>query len=161
MAGYSEATLAGDCCPDQGQVENQVGNVREWVFTPKLRFADLAGLNAHLAARCLELARERAHPDQPERRIIEVWEQERAVLRAIPAPFDGYAEKNCRISATCLVNFERNGYSVECRYVGQVAPVRAYAERIVDLDPYCDVLGYGTKRMRRPRSGGRASCVDD
>jgi hypothetical protein len=29
------------------------------------------------------------------------------------------------------VNFERNRYSVECRYVGQVATVRAYAERIV------------------------------
>ncbi|MGH8260548.1 MAG: hypothetical protein ACREUG_12780 [Steroidobacteraceae bacterium] len=40
-------------------VENQVGNVCEWVFNPKLRFTDLAALNAHLAARCLELARER------------------------------------------------------------------------------------------------------
>ena len=29
------------------------------------------------------------------------------------------------------MNFERNRYSVECRYVGQVATVRAYAERIV------------------------------
>jgi hypothetical protein len=60
-----------------------------------------------------------------------VWEAERAVLRAMPAPFDGYAEKTCRISATCLVNFERNRYSVECRYVGQVATVRAYADRLV------------------------------
>jgi len=116
---------------EKGQVENQVGNVREWVFTPKLRFTDLAALNAHLAARCMELARERSHPEHPERRIIEVWEEERAGLRAMPAPFDGYAEKTCRISATCLVHFERNRYSVECRYVGQVATVRAYAERIV------------------------------
>jgi len=58
---------------EKGQVESQVGNVREWVFTPKLRFSDLAALNAHLAARCLELARERSHPEQPQRRIIEVW----------------------------------------------------------------------------------------
>jgi transposase len=118
---------------EKGQVENQVGNVREWVFTPKLRFADLGELNAHLAARCMELARERFHPEQHERRIIEAWQQERAGLRAMPAPFDGYAERSCRITATCLVNFERNRYSVECRYVGQVATVRAYAERIVVL----------------------------
>lgn len=118
---------------EKGQVENQVGNVREWVFTPKLRFTDLAELNRHLAARCLQLAAERAHPEQPERRIVEVWEEERAVLRAMPAPFDGYAERSCRISATALVNFERNRYSVECRYVGQVATVRAYAQRIVVL----------------------------
>ena len=36
---------------EKGQVENQVGNVREWLFTPKVRCADLAELNAHLAAR--------------------------------------------------------------------------------------------------------------
>ena len=116
---------------EKGQVENQVGNVREWLFTPKLRFADLTELNAHLAARCLQLARERSHPEQTARNVIEVWEEERPALRAMPVPFDGHAEKSCRISATSLVNFERNRYSVECRYVGQVATVRAYAERLV------------------------------
>ena len=116
---------------EKGQVENQVGNVREWLFTPKLRCTDLAELNTHLAARCLQLARERSHPEHGERKIIEVWEAERAALRSMPAPFDGFAEKTCRISATCLVHFERNRYSVESRYVGQVASVRAYAERIV------------------------------
>jgi transposase len=116
---------------EKGQVENQVGNVREWVFTPKLRFSDLLELNAHLASRCLQLARERTHPEHSERKIIEVWDEERSALRALPSPFDGYAEKSCRISATSLVHFERNRYSVECRYVGQVATVRAYAERII------------------------------
>jgi transposase len=116
---------------EKGQVENQVGNVREWLFTPKLRLGSLAELNEHLAARCLQLARERAHPEQPERKIVEVWDEERADLRTMPVPFDGFAEKSGRISSTCLVSFERNRYSVECRYVGQVATVRAYAERII------------------------------
>jgi transposase len=116
---------------EKGQVENQVGNVREWLFTPKLRCADLAELNAHLAARCLQLARERNHPEQTSRKIIEVWEEERASLRTMPVPFDGFAEDTGRISTTCLVNFDRNRYSVECRYAGQVATVRAYAERVV------------------------------
>ncbi len=116
---------------EKGQIENQVGNVREWVFTPKLRFNDLAELNVYLADRSLQLARERAHPEEPERRIAELWEEERTALRALPVPFDGFAEKSARISATCLVNFERNRYSVESRYVGQVASVRAYADRIV------------------------------
>jgi len=116
---------------EKGQVENQVGNLREWVFTPKLRFADLAELNAYLAERCAQIARERPHPEQPDRTVEAVWQEERAVLRMVPAPFDGYAERACRVSATSLVNFERNRYSVECRYVGRVATVRAYAERIV------------------------------
>jgi transposase len=116
---------------EKGQVENQVGNVREWLFTPKVRCADLAELNAHLAARCLQLTRERNHPEQTTRKIIEVWEEERAALRAMPAPFDGFAEDTGRISPTCLVNFDRNRYSVDSRYAGGVATVRAYAERIV------------------------------
>jgi transposase len=116
---------------EKGQVENQVGNVREWLFTPKLRCGTLAELNEHLAARCLQLARERNHPDQPTRKVAELWDEERADLRTMPVPFDGFAEKSGRISSTCLVSFERNRYSVECRYVGQVATVRAYAERII------------------------------
>jgi len=116
---------------EKGQVENQVGNVREWLFTPKLRFADLAELNSYLAERCAPLARERHHPEQLDRSIEAVWQEERAALRSMPAPFDGYAERTCRISATSLVHFERNRYSVECRHVGRVATIRVYAERIV------------------------------
>jgi transposase len=82
---------------EKGQVENQVGNVREWLFTPKLRFADLAELNAYLEARCLQLARERRHPEQQERTIASLWEEERAALRTTPPAFDGYAERAGRI----------------------------------------------------------------
>ncbi|MBS4097059.1 MAG: hypothetical protein KGZ83_09530 [Sulfuricella sp.] len=45
----------------KGQVENQVGNVREWLFTPILRFDTLAALNTWLETRCIELS-SRAHP---------------------------------------------------------------------------------------------------
>jgi transposase len=30
---------------EKGQVENQVGNLREWLFTPRLRFGTLVELN--------------------------------------------------------------------------------------------------------------------
>jgi hypothetical protein len=93
---------------EKGQVENQVGNVREWLFTPKVRCADLAELNAHLAARCVQLAHERNHPEFAERKIAEVWDEERVALRATPIPFDGFAEKAARISATSLVNKDWN-----------------------------------------------------
>ena len=85
---------------EKGQVENQVGNVREWLFTPKVRCVDLAELNAHLAARCLQLARERAHSEQTQRKVIELWVEERADLRVMPIPFDGYAEKSGLVSTT-------------------------------------------------------------
>ena len=41
---------------EKGQVENQVGNVREWLFTPKARCANFEALNEWLAMRCRQLA---------------------------------------------------------------------------------------------------------
>jgi transposase len=116
---------------EKGQVENQVGNVRGWLFTPKPRFADLTALNAWLAERCAQIARERRHPEYPERTIGEMWEEERAALQPMPLVFDGFHERPCRVSSTALVSFERNRYSVECRYAGRTVALRAYATRIV------------------------------
>ena len=80
---------------EKGQVENQVGNVREWLFTPKLRFADLAELNAHLAARCRQLARERSSSGGSRTaRSSRCGRRNARRLRAMPAPFDGYAERS-------------------------------------------------------------------
>ncbi len=73
----------------------------------------------------------RAHPEQTQRKVIELWDEERAVLRAMPIPFDGYAEKSGLVSTTCLVGFDRNRYSVESSFVRQVATARAYAEGLV------------------------------
>lgn len=62
------------CTPEsgweKGQVENQVGNVREWLFTPTPRFESFAELNAWLAVRCEELAG-RKHPEQTGRTIAD------------------------------------------------------------------------------------------
>jgi transposase len=116
---------------EKGQVENQIGNLREWWFTPRPRFPSLAALNEWLRARCLELAQTRFHPEQRDRLIGEVFDSERAALRAITARFDGYVETDCRVSPFSLVGYDRNRYSVDCAYVGQVVTVRAYAGRVV------------------------------
>lgn len=47
---------------EKGQVENQVGNVREWLFTPLARFTSFAELNDWLALRCNELAQRLTRP---------------------------------------------------------------------------------------------------
>jgi transposase len=109
---------------EKGQVENQVGNVREWLFTPRPSFADFSALNAWLEVRCRELAK-RPHPEQKDRPIAEVFTEEQARLRPIAAPFDGYFEQPCRVSSTCLVSYDRNRYSVPAEFAGQrVSPAR-------------------------------------
>lgn len=114
---------------EKGQVENQVGNVREWLFTPRPSFADFSALNAWLEVRCRELAK-RPHPEQKDRPIAEVFTEEQARLRPIAAPFDGYFEQPCRVSSTCLVSYDRNRYSVPAEFAGQRVSLRAWADRI-------------------------------
>ncbi len=114
---------------EKGQVENQVGNIREWLFTPLARFASFAELNAWLAIRCRELA-QRKHPTEPSRTIAECFAQEASSLRAITAPFDGYVEQMLRVSSTCLVRVDRNRYSVPADFAGKAVSVRSTAEQI-------------------------------
>ena len=115
---------------EKGQVENQVNVVRERFFKPRLRFATLAELNAWLLDRCVSYAR--AHP-HPERRDIPVWEAfeaERASLVPYAVPFDGFHAKAASVSKTCLVQFDKNKYSVMSQAVGRPVEVHAYADRI-------------------------------
>ena len=117
---------------EKGQVENQVGHVREQVFTPRLKCADLAELNTLLERRCLEIAQRLAHPEQREHTRWAVFEtQERSALLPLPAPYDGFAEREVRVSSTALVHYDRNRYSVDCHWAGKTVSVRAYATRIV------------------------------
>jgi transposase len=116
---------------EKGQVENQVGNIREWLFVPRLKFSNLAALNEHLREACLNLARTRKHPDQKSLSIYEVYEeQERGILRPLIPPFNGYSERSCKASSTCLVSFDRNHYSVDCRYANHTVSLRVYAARL-------------------------------
>ena len=115
---------------EKGQVENQVNVVRERFFKPRLRFATLAELNAWLLDRCVSYAR--AHP-HPERRDIPVWEAfeaERPSLVPYAGSFDGFHAKAASVSKTCLVQFDKNKYSVMSQAVGRPVEVHAYADRI-------------------------------
>lgn len=114
---------------EKGQVENQVGNVRECLFCPRPRFADFAEMNAWLAQRCRELAG-RPHPTEKERSIAALFAEEQPKLRQITVPFDGYFEVSCRVSSTCLAAYDRNRYSVPAEYAGQRISLRAWADRI-------------------------------
>ena len=84
--------------------------MREWLFTPTPRFADLAVLNTWLATRCRELGG-RKHPTM-DATIAEVFASEQPTLQPVSMPFDAYIEQPLRVSSTCLVSADRNRYSV-------------------------------------------------
>ena len=116
---------------EKGQVENQVGLVRERFFTPRLRVKNLEELNAWLLDQCVAYAKGHKHPERPEQTIWQAFEVERAALVACRGSFDGFHAVPASVSKTCLVRFDNNRYSVSSRAVGRPVEVHAYAERIV------------------------------
>jgi transposase len=116
---------------EKGQVENQVQTARGRFFQPRLRFASLEELNGWLEAECRRWADMHQHPEQKELTVAQAWAAERGVLQPVVAPFDGFYESEHAVSGTCLINFDRNRYSVSAKAVRRTVQVRAYATRIV------------------------------
>ena len=115
---------------EKGQVENQVGLVRERFFTPRLRVTSYEELNALLLDHCVAYARAHRHPELREQTIWEVFEAERPSLVPYAGRFDGFHAVPAAVSRTCLVRFDNNKYSVAASAIGRPVEIRAYAERI-------------------------------
>jgi hypothetical protein len=116
---------------EKGQVENQVGLVRERFFTPRLRVKSYDELNAWLLDRCIAYAKAHGHPERADRTVWEVFEEERPQLVAYRGRFDGFHALAASVSKTCLVRFDNNKYSVNASAVGRPVEIHAYADRIV------------------------------
>jgi transposase len=115
---------------EKGQVENQVGLVRERFFTPRLRVKSYDELNGLLLDRCVAHAKAYRHPEIRERTVWEMFEAERSSLVPYAGRFDGFHAVPASVSKTCLVRFDNNKYSVTAGAVGRPVEIRAYAERI-------------------------------
>ena len=139
---------------EKGQVENQVGLVRERFFTPRLRFKDYDELNAWLLDRCVAHARAQPHPEQRDRTVWAMFEAERPSLVRYAGRFDGFHALVAAVSKTCLVRFDNNRYSVMAAAVGRPVEIRAYADW-VELRQDGRVVG------EHRRSFGRDQTVYD
>jgi hypothetical protein len=139
---------------EKGQVENQVGLVRERFFTPRLRFKNYDELNAWLLDKCIAYARAHRHPEFTDRTIWEVFEAERPKLVPYAGRFDGFHAVPASVSKTCLVRFDNNKYSVAANAVGRPVDVHAYADRIV-------IRQDGRIVAEHPRSFRRGDTVYD
>jgi transposase len=139
---------------EKGQVENQVGLVRERFFTPRLRFKNLDELNAWLLDQCIAYAKAHHHPELTHQTIWEVFETERPKLVRYTGRFDGFHSVPASVSKTCLVRFDNNKYSVAASAVGRPVEVYAYADRIV-------IRQEGRIVAEHPRSFSRGDTLYD
>ena len=139
---------------EKGQVENQVGNLRDQLCRPKPRGGSLVELNAWLEDQCAAYAKRTKHPEFKDRTIWEVFEEERPQLIPYRGRFDGFHALPASVSKTCLVRFDNNKYSVSASAVGRPVDIHAYAERVV-------IRQDGRIVAEHPRRYGRGATVYD
>ncbi|MCR4524743.1 IS21 family transposase, partial [Bosea sp. 47.2.35] len=139
---------------EKGQVENQVGLVRERFFAPRLRVKNYDELNAWLMDQVLRYAKAHRHPEQRDRTIWEMFEAERPSLVPYAGRFDGFHALPASVSKTCLVRFDNNKYSVIASAVGRPVEIRAYADRI-------ELRQDGRLVGEHPRCYGRDQTIYD
>ena len=140
---------------EKGQVENQVGTVRQRFFSPRVRVRSYDELNAWLLDRCIAWAKAQPHPEVRDRTIWQMFEAERPSLVPYAGPFDGFRSTPVSPSKTCLVRFDNNKYSVMASAVGRPVEVRAYAERI-ELRQDGRMVG---QHPPRPSAAARPSTI--
>jgi transposase len=133
---------------EKGQVENQVGLVRERFFTPRLKFKSYEELNAWLADRCVAHAKAHRHSEITEASVWSVFEAERPHLVPYAGRFDGFHATPAAVSKTCLVRFDTNKYSVAAKAVGRPVEIHAYADRLV-IRQDGEVVGDHARRFGR------------
>ncbi len=117
---------------EKGQVENQVGLVRERFFTPRLRFKTYEELNAWLLDKCVAYAKAHRHAEQPRAHDLggvrggarQAGRLSRP-LRRLPHA----CRPRCRRPAPCASTTT----NTRCcrRAVGRPVEIHAYADRIV------------------------------
>ena len=109
---------------EKGQVENQVGLVRERFFTPRLRFKTYDEMNAWLLDQCVAYAKAHRHQESVDKTIWEIFEEERQTLLPYRGRFDGFHEAHASVSKTCLVRFDNKrsaqGLLFFVRQLGQI-----------------------------------------
>ena len=127
---------------EKGIVEKNVQDRRKniWREVSERRWGSLGELNAWLTQACQNSWTELAHPQWHELSVADVWQDERARLMPCPKPFDGYVEQPVRVTATALIHFQRNRYSVPCEWVNAVVSLRAYPEFLRVVSSHGEVV---------------------
>ena len=118
---------------EKGQIENQVETGRRNFFTPLRKVNGLEELNKQLQNECIDWAQKTYHPEFKDRKVWEVYQDEKLSLLEYRYPFAAYKVEQAVVSSYGLINYATNMYSVDCNYVDKIVEVRVYAEKIIIL----------------------------
>jgi transposase len=131
---------------EKGVVEKNVQDRRRqlWQGVIDRHWTSLDELNHWLISECQSAWLDMRHPECPDFTLASILEDERPHLMPCPKAFDGYVEHPVRVSATSLVHYQRNRYSVPAEFVHRVVSMRVYPWELV-------MVADNTEVARHPR----------
>lgn len=119
---------------EKGRVERAVRFVRD-SFIPARTFDSFEDANRQADEWCRTIAMARRWPEDRERTVAEVLEEDRAALRALPdTPFPCQERKEVRVGKTPYVRFDLNDYSVPHTHTRKLLVVIADLDTVRILD---------------------------
>jgi transposase len=145
------------CAPrrptEKGKVERAIRYLKERFFAAR-SFHSVAHGNAQLAEFFATVAHERPHPRWPERRVIEVFEEERPRLLRLPDPLpETDIVTAVAVDKSAFVRLDTNRYSVPAKYARRSLTLAGDDQLVRFLD--------GTEEVaRHPRSWGRHQTLE-
>ena len=114
---------------EKGLVENLVGYIRRNVCVPLPRVKDLAELNAALLQHCLKYQGHKVE-SKPEK-VGEMLKDDRKKLQKMPKYVPDTSKKAFPdVNRYCTVTFDKNKYSVPCKYRGKSTTVKGYPNHV-------------------------------
>jgi len=152
--GYEPRPVAPYRGNEKGRVERAIRDVRTSFFAAR-EWTDLADLNAQAERWCREVRGARRHPDDRTLTLAQAFEEERAVLRALPSDAFPVADRvEVKVGKTPYARFDGNDYSVPHDRVRRGLTVVATSATVRVLDG-AEVVATHT------RSWGRGKQVED
>ena len=114
---------------EKGLVENLVGYIRRNVCVPLPRVKNLEELNAKLLEQCLKYQGHKveSRPDK----VGEMLKEDRKVIQKMPKYVPDVSKQVFpTVSRYSVVIFDKNKYSVPCKYRGKVTTAKGYPNHV-------------------------------
>lgn len=119
---------------EKGRVERAIRYVRDNFFAARI-WSDLDDLNAQAATWCETYAQDRPCPEEREKSVRAVFQEEQTRLIALPDnPYPCDEMEQVRVSKTPYVRFDLNDYSVPHHQVQKTLMIKATLNTVSILD---------------------------
>jgi transposase len=151
---HVQPALCAPCKPqEKGKVERAIRYLKERFFAARA-FHSLEHGNAQLAEFLTAIAARRPHPRWPDRRVTDVFEEERPRLLALPERMPEIESVvPVVVDKTAFVRLDTNRYSVPSAYA------RRTLSAAVD-DKVVRIVDGGKEIARHPRCWGRHQVIE-